>query len=132
VVVAETASHSWTCPACGRRVPLRAEACHCGTTRERARQLATAAPVAARPARPSRPGARARARAEAMAAMTGDVKVLLVAGALVMVAGLGWLVFGRSRPPSMPRVLGWVDQGAPPAPKPTPPPRPPFKLPWWK
>ena len=124
----ETTSHSWTCPACGRRVPLRAEACHCGMTRERAQELAAALPVAARPARATRPGA----RAEAIAAMTGDVKALLVAGAIVVVAGLGWLVFAPSRPPSMPRVLGWVDRGAPPALKPTPPPRPPFKLPWWK
>jgi hypothetical protein len=97
-------------------------------TRERAQQLAAALPVAARPARATRPGA----RAEAIAAMTGDVKALLVAGAIVVVAGLGWLVFAPSRPPSMPRVLGWVDRGAPPALKPTPPPRPPFKLPWWK
>jgi hypothetical protein len=97
-------------------------------TRARAEELSAAAPAAARPVRPPHSGD----RAEAMAAMTGDVKALLVAGALVMAAGLGWLVFGPSRPPSMPRVLGWVDQGAPPAPKPTPPPPPPFKLPWWK
>jgi len=127
--VAETASHTWTCPACGRRVPLRAEVCHCGMTQEHARQQAAAvAPVAARPVRPQRAGV----RAEAVAAMTGDVKVLLVAGAIVMVAGLGWLVFGPSRGATMPRVLGWVDHGPPPAPRPTPSPRPPFKLPWWK
>jgi hypothetical protein len=126
--VAETASHTWTCPACGRRVPLRADACHCGTTRERARQLASAVPVAARPAGPPRPGV----RAEAVAAMTRDVKALLAVGALVVLGGLGWLLLSPSPPPSMPRVLGWVDKGAPPPPKPTPPPRPPFKLPWWK
>jgi hypothetical protein len=98
-------------------------------TRERARQVPVAAPAAALPARPSRPGT----GAEVMAAMTGEVKALLVAGALVIVAGLGWLVFGPSQPPSMPRVLGWVDHGPPPPPpKPTPPPGPPFKLPWWK
>jgi hypothetical protein len=71
-------------------------------------------------------------RAEAVAAMTGDVKALLVAAALVMVAGLGWLVFRPSRTPTTPAVLGLVDKGPPPAPKPTPSPRPPFKLPWWK
>ncbi len=122
----ETASHTWTCPACGRRVPLRADACHCGMTQERARQLASAAPAAApRPTRPLRPGG----RAEVMAVMTRDVKVLLVAGALVVVAGVGWLVFSPSPPPSTPPVLGWVDKGPPP-PKPTPP--PPFRLPWWQ
>lgn len=126
----ETASHTWACPACGRRVPLRADTCHCGMTQERAGQLAAsaAAPTAARPARPARPGP----GAEAVAAMTRDVKVFLVAGALVVAAGLGWLVFSPSPQPSSPPVLGFVDKGAPPPPKPKPSPRPPFRLPWWK
>jgi hypothetical protein len=64
--------------------------------------------------------------------MSADVKLLVGVGALVLVAGLGWLVFGPRRPPAIPPVLGWVDQGAPPSPRRTPPPRPPFKLPWWK
>jgi hypothetical protein len=127
--VAETASHTWTCPSCGRRVPLRAESCHCGMTRTRAEELAAAAALApAAPAGPRRPST----RAEAVAAMTRDVKVLLAAAALVLAGGLGWLIFGPTRPSSIPAVLGWVDKGPPPAPKPTPPPRPPFKLPWWK
>jgi hypothetical protein len=127
--VAETSPHTWPCPSCGRRVPLRALACHCGMTRTRAEELAAAAPAApVRPAGPRRPSG----RAEVMAAMTGDVKALFVAAALVTVAGLGWLVFGPSRPSATPAVLGWVDHGPPPAPKPTPSPRPPFKLPWWK
>jgi hypothetical protein len=67
-----------------------------------------------------------------MATMTRDVKVLLVAGALVVVGGLGWLVFGPRQAPTMVPVLGWADKGAPAPTKPTPPPRPPFKLPWWK
>jgi hypothetical protein len=125
--VAETASHTWACPTCGRRVPLRAEACHCGMTRARATELAaTAAPAPARP-RPRR----ASDREEAVAAMTGDVKVLLVAAALVLVGGLGWLVFSPTRPSTLPAVLGWVDKGPPPVPKHTRP-QPPFKLPWWK
>jgi hypothetical protein len=98
-------------------------------TRARAEELAAVAPAA--PARPAAPRG-AGVRAEAVAAMTGDVKALLAAAALVVVAGLGWLVFGPSRPAATPAVLGWVDQGPPPAPKPTPSPRPPFKLPWWK
>jgi hypothetical protein len=127
--VAETASHTWACPSCGRRVPLRAETCHCGMTRTRAEELAAvAAPAPARPAGPRR----ARDREEAVAAMTGDVKVLLVAAAFVLVGGLGWLVLAPSRPSTLPAVLGWVDKGPPPlAPKHTRP-QPPFKLPWWK
>jgi hypothetical protein len=126
--VAETASHTWACPSCGRRVPLRAEVCHCGMTRTRAGELAAvAAPAPARPARPRR----ASDRAEAVAAMTGDVKVLLVAAALVLVGGLGWLVVAPSRPSTIPAVLGWVDKGPPPVRKPTRP-QIPFKLPWWK
>ena len=127
--MAETTSHTWACPSCRRRVPLRAETCHCGMTRARADELAAAAPAApTRPAPPRRSGG----RAEVISAMTGDVKALLAAAVLVLVAGLGWLVFGPSRTPATPAVLGWVDQGPPPAPKPTPSPRPPFKLPWWK
>jgi hypothetical protein len=100
-------------------------------TQERARQLAATAPSppAARP--PVRP-ARAGGGGEAVAAMTGDVKALLVAGALVVVAGLGWLVLSPSPPPSAPPVLGFVDKGAPAPSKPKPSPRPPFRLPWWK
>jgi hypothetical protein len=101
-------------------------------TRAQAEELTAVAPAApAAPARPTR-SSRPAGRAGIWATMTGDVKALLVGGALVMVAGLGWAVFGPRRPPSTPAILGWVDQGAPPAPKPTPPPRPPFKLPWWK
>jgi hypothetical protein len=98
-------------------------------SRARAEELAAAAaPAPVRPAGPRR----ASDRAEAVAAMTGEVKVLLVAGAVVVVAGLGWLVLGPSRPTRTLPVLGYVDQGPPLATKPTPPPRPPFKLPWWK
>jgi hypothetical protein len=101
-------------------------------TRAQAEEMAAAA--AAAPARPAAPR-RARGaslRAEVVGAMSADVKLLVGVGALVLVAGLGWLVLGPRRPPAIPPVLGWVDQGAPPAPKRTPPPRPPFKLPWWK
>jgi hypothetical protein len=98
-------------------------------TRARADELAAAAP--ATPTRPA-PPRRSGGRAEVISAMTGDVKALLAAAVLVLVAGLGWLVFGPSRTAATPAVLGWVDQGPPPAPKPTPSPRPPFKLPWWK
>jgi hypothetical protein len=100
-------------------------------TRTRAEELAVAAaPVSARPVVFRRAGA--GLRAEIVASMTRDVKILFGVGAFVLVVGLGWLVFGPSTASSTPPVLGWVDQGPPPAPKPTPRPRPPFKLPWWK
>jgi hypothetical protein len=121
--VAERPSHSWTCPSCGRRVPLRAEVCHCGATRARAEEVAAAAPPEPRP--------RAAAGRMRLPPMPADVKALAVGGLVVLVTGLFWLALGPSRPPSTPAVLGHVDAGPPPA-KPSPPPRPPFKLPWWK
>ena len=127
--VAEMASHSWTCPTCGRRVPLRAEACHCGMPRARAEELAAAAAPAER--RPPRRTRRSR-RAASSPRCPADVKALVVGSALVMVAGLGWMAFGPERPSTTPALLGWVDPGPPPVPKPTPSPRPPLKLPWWK
>jgi len=113
-------------------VPVRAAACHCGTTRAAAEERAASA--AAAEARP--PESRRRAgptgRAEIVSTMTRDVKLLVGAGALVLVAGLGWMVFGPRPASRIAPVLGYVDKGAPPAPKRTPPPSPPFKLPWWK
>jgi hypothetical protein len=64
--------------------------------------------------------------------MPRDVKGLVAAGLLVALVGLGWLVFGPRQPDTTPRILGFVDKGPPPVPKPTPGARPPFKLPWWK
>ncbi len=127
--MAGTTPHTWTCPSCGRRVPLRAEACHCGMRQARAQQLAAAQPLVAAAA--PRVARGARDRREALDAMTTDVKLLLAMAALVLVAGLGWLAFGPSRP-SYPAVLGHVDAGPPPVAGPTPVPLPPFKLPWWK
>jgi len=121
------ATHTWTCPACRRRVPLRVGRCHCGATREQAEAAEAASLAAERIPRP-----RARRPRFALPPLPGDVRALLVASAFVVVAGLGWLVLGPHRPEAIPAVLGHVDAGAPPVPKPTPPPRPPFKLPWWK
>jgi hypothetical protein len=120
--------HTWPCPSCGRRVPLRAEVCHCGMTRARAEELLLAQPEAARAPRVSRSASDGR---ELLDAMTGDVKLLLAIGALVMVAGLGWLVFGPRQQP-YPAVLGYVDAGPPKPPPPVGFRQPPFKLPWWK
>jgi hypothetical protein len=130
-VVVEAGAHTWSCPSCGRRVPLRVAACHCGTTRAQAEEMAAAAaPVPRRPP-PPRPRAGSALRAEIVRTMPRDVKLLVGVGALVLAAGLGWMVLGpRPRPPYP--VLGFVDQGPPPASKKAPRPRPPFKLPWWK
>jgi hypothetical protein len=131
VVMVEAGLHTWTCPGCGRRVPQRVAACHCGTSRAQAEEAARAAVAAAAPARP----ARSRlpiGRREVVAAMPRDVKGLLAAGAIVLAAGLGWLVLGPARPPAAPALLGYVDAGPPPVPKPTPRPQPPLRLPWWK
>jgi hypothetical protein len=97
--------------------------------RARAEELAAAAvPVERRPP----PRTRRASAGRFFAALPPDIKALVVGSALVMVAGLGWMVFGPRRPSSSPAVLGWVDPGPRPAPKPTPAPRPPLKLPWWK
>ncbi|MCG6920557.1 MAG: hypothetical protein LJF15_05640 [Acidobacteria bacterium] len=122
-----TMAHTWQCPACGRRVPMRVSACHCGMTRERAEVMAEAHAAAERPApRPARPGLRTPP-----APLPRDVKALVAGVGLVAVLGLGWLIFGPRPQPPVP-VLGYVDATPPPVPQPTPTQTPPFMLPWWK
>lgn len=121
--MAERQAHTWTCPSCGRRVPLRAEVCHCGATRAQAEEAS-----AATPAGPRRPRTVAPTR---LPPMPADVMALVAGGVVVLVAGLFWLVLGPRRPSTMPAVLGYVEVGPPPA-RPSPPPQPPFKLPWWR
>jgi hypothetical protein len=100
-------------------------------TRARAEALQAAQPPQAERVVQRRPSlVSARDRQEAVAAMTGDVKLLLAGSAIVLVAGLGFMIFGP-KPQAVPAVLGYVDPG-PPRPKPTPDTKPPFKLPWWK
>jgi hypothetical protein len=97
-------------------------------TRARAEELAAvpqAAPAAPRPTRGLSD------RQAAVNAMTGDVKILVGVGALVIVAGLGWMIFGPA-PARVTPVLGYVDPGAPKSAKAQDHLRPPFKLPWWK
>jgi len=127
----ETSAHTWTCPSCGRRVPLRAGVCHCGMTRARAEELAAAEPVSAAPGAARRARHGKSDRQEALDAMTPDVKLLLAVGGLVLVTGLGWMVFGP-RPEPYPSVLGYVDAGPPKIPPKPGPQAPPFALPWWK
>jgi hypothetical protein len=126
--------HTWSCPACGRRVPLRVDACHCGATRQQAeeRAAATAAvEVASAPAPPVARPVAAREPRLRWSSLPGDVRALVAGIALVALAGMGWLLFGPPPAPIAP-VLGYVDHGPPPVPRPTPRPAPPFKLPWWK
>lgn len=128
----EATAHTWLCPSCGRRVPLRAAACHCGMTRARAEELADSQPAAAvAPAAARRARRGTSDRQEALDAMTPDVKLLLAVGGLVLVAGLGWVAFGP-RPEPYPSVLGYVDAAPPKAPPKPGPQAPPFALPWWK
>jgi hypothetical protein len=135
--------HTWSCPACGRNVPLRVAACHCGMTRALAEERAALAEAeAARPAetvaailppgvRPALAPRAPRVPRLRWKALPGDVRALLAGFVLVVLAGLGWLVFGP-RPAPITPVLGYVDAGPPPTHRPRPSPTPPFKLPWWK
>ena len=123
------ASLTWTCPNCKRRVPNRVDACHCGTTRSQAEQLAAASAGAG-------PGAGFGHGGPAASAELGwDVKGPALGLVLVAVVAAGWLVFRPYRPDTIAPVLGFVDKT--PTPKTTPIPRRPvppplFKLPWWK
>jgi hypothetical protein len=111
-------------------VPLRAPACHCGTTRAQAEELAASAAVAAAPPPPAAPRRGGSLRDDLARTMSRDVKIMVGVGAFVVVVGLGWMAFGPRPAPTAP-VLGFVDQGPPPAPKKAPT-QPAFKLPWWK
>ena len=128
--VAEKTLHTWTCPGCGRRVPLRVEACHCGATRAEAEARAAEARTAGAALVP-RPSPAEAAGGRHVPPLPTDVKALAVGSLVVLVGGLIWLVFVPSRPSPILPVLGYADAGPPPVVS-TAPPRPPFKLPWWK
>jgi hypothetical protein len=124
------ASLTWTCPNCQRRVPNRVDACHCGTTRSQAEQLAAASSPGDGPGAASGYGGPAE-RAE----LGWDVKGPALGLVLVVVLAAGWLVFRPYRPDPIYPVLGFVDKTPTPPPTPIPPrpvPPPRFKLPWWK
>jgi hypothetical protein len=125
-------SLTWTCPNCQRRVPNRVDACHCGTTRGQAEQLAASSPSGAGA------GAAFGYGGPAVREELGwDVKGPALGLVLVVVAAAGWLVFRPYRPDPIVPVLGFVDKGratatTTPAPSRRPVPPPLFKLPWWK
>ncbi len=117
-----TPGYSWICGACGRRVPLRVDVCHCGATR----QQAAAGPLQADVSPFGGAGARGGWRSLPL-----DVQALLLAAGLSLVLGLAWLVYDPPRPNPTPALLGYVDVPPPPR-TPTKAPRPPFRMPWWR
>ena len=65
--VSVPAGHTWTCPGCGRQVPQRVDACHCGTSREQALAVQQMERAARGPRPPRARGGLARAVALAAA-----------------------------------------------------------------
>jgi hypothetical protein len=125
--VNDRTSHTWTCSSCGRRVPSRVEVCHCGTTREQIAAAPSAGEVGNAPLARTLP----RDWRGFWASLPRDVRAFTAATALVLVAGLGWLVFGPRQPDATPALLGYVDNRPARSPE-SAQRRPPFKLPWWK
>jgi len=116
-----TPGYSWVCGACGRRVPLRVDVCHCGAARQQAAAAtAQAAPGAARA------GAKGGWRS-----LPVDVQALLAAAVLSFVLGFAWLVYDPPRTKPVPALLGYVDVPPPPR-TPTKAARPSFRMPWWR
>ncbi len=121
----EPPSYTWPCPACGRRVPMRSERCHCGATRAgaEARGAPPGAPAVTPPIRLS-----GWTTASLWRSLPRDVKALAIASGLVLLAGGGFMLFGPAPSNDIPALLGHLDR---PLPKPTPA-APPFWLPWWR
>jgi hypothetical protein len=124
--MSESSPLFWSCPACGRRVPLRVDRCHCG----RMRDVAGGEPERLL-ARPSQATVARRQAVALWRSLPRDVKAFVVAGTLVVAAGVGWTLFGPRQSETIPPVLGYLD-ATPPAPTPRPPKSPPLKLPWWR
>ncbi len=124
--MSEPSHLTWSCPGCGRRVPLRVDSCHCG----RMRATAPAEPTAL-PAHPPRVALPPRQSGGLWRSLPVDVKALALAGILVTVAGVGWALFGPQSTERMPALLGYIEP-TPPPPTPRPPTHPPFRLPWWR
>ncbi len=119
-------SVTWQCPNCKRRVPNRVSACHCGTTRAQADQLAAAQETAAKRPRPK--AWTPRPRRIPWAPLGRDVKMLLVGLVVVTILAVVWMLFVPWRPEPIVPVLGF----SAPAPEPKakfPPPTVPPTLP---
>ena len=118
------ASVTWSCPQCGRRVPNRAQACHCGTTRQ-------AAIAAAQNAVPglgeggAADGARVPSPYElSWRGLPREFKLTAVGLVLVLLLGLGWLILVPYRPKAIVPLLGWSEPSSPRKEVPTPTPSP--------
>lgn len=118
------ASVTWQCPQCGRRVPNRAEECHCGMTRR-------AALAAAQSAAPGTAASAAGAGAQAPSlyrfswrALPREIKLMAVGLVVVLLLGLGWLFVVPYRPKPIVPLLGWSEPTSPRKERPTPTPSP--------
>lgn len=133
--MSEGLQRTWTCSGCGRRVPVRVERCHCGTTREASAAQASEGQASARrdlpqpggPAGIPATGTRGTSAAAVWRSLPRDSKAFAVAGVLLLVGGLGWSVFGPSEPNAAPALLGYMDKEPPPPPKARA-----IHLPWWR
>jgi hypothetical protein len=97
-------SVTWACPQCGRRVPNRAESCHCGCQRSAAEALRGSQPAGS-------------------GGLGWQLKALLALLGLLVVIGAGLLFVPSTPQPGVP-LLGWIDQ-PPSTPQPSHTPRPP-------
>ena len=77
----------WTCPSCARAVPKRLDVCRCGFTRSAA-PVETEAPAAEPAAVPD--------SADAAPAPMSSTRAVLLALAVALVLGAGWLFVGRT------------------------------------
>jgi hypothetical protein len=102
-------------------------------TRSAALAAATAAPAASGragqalagpPGKASRPAPIPAAYRFSWRSLPRDVKFMAIGLVLVLVVGLGWLVFVPFRPKPIIPVLGWSEPTGPRKPIPTPTPRP--------
>jgi hypothetical protein len=119
------ASVTWQCPQCGRRVPNRAEECHCGMTK-RAALTAAQSPVPGSVAGAASSGPRAPVPSLHRFSWRGlprELKLMAVGLAVVLLLGLGWVFMVPYRPQPIVPLLGWSEPTSP-RPRPTPSPSP--------
>jgi hypothetical protein len=94
----------WTCPSCGRRVPDRVEACHCGAPRPAAIPPGVPLP----PAAPGHAGALAGPLLPSWKSLPRDIRIGLGLLAVLVVGALASL-FIPDRGRKLPALLGHVD-----------------------
>jgi hypothetical protein len=113
---------TWPCPQCGRRVPNRAQECHCGMTRQAA--LAAAPRGAEGPAPSAAEGAKVPSPYRfSWRRLPGEIKLMAIGLVLVLLLGLAFLVLVPHRPTAVVPLLGWSEPRTPrrePSPSPSP------------